>query len=911
MNPERLSCQDTQRRRDIRQALLNGLDFVEVDLGASQTSLRVFFLGKAPAELTKNNVQIRGGQRIRDVRVTDIRIQRQKDPTLDDYLDVTVAKVGDASTYTLQLVALDENGHPTDEPLEGFDPGYASVEFSFRAGCPTSLDCGALPDCPPPARETPEIDYLAKDYDSFRRLMLDRLALTLPDFRERHAPDLGVALVELLAYTGDYLSYYQDAVATEAYLGTARQRISVRRHARLVDYAMHEGVNARAWVTLWTDTDATLDPAKVSFITRPSDLPDARSLQPEQYASLQDRSFQVFEPLVPDSQTSLRVYAAHSEIHFYTWGKTACCLPFGATSAALTDSWLATESEGENADSGRPKRALELQEGDVLILEEVLGPNTGSAADADPRHRQAVRLTRVTRVEDPLYRAPNSALPQPVVEIEWCAEDALTFPLCISARSAAPECAELHDVSVARGNVVLVDHGARCSESLGEVPAGERSQICSTRCGPADVMLKPARFRPKLPHRVLTFAVPLPPCGCASALSQQDPRQALPQMWLTGRLASPQGDYVTRWLPKLDLLAAGAADLSFVVEMDDEGTAHLRFGDGALGAIPDPGTAFEVSYRVGNGPLGNVGAEAIRCIVFREVMSGLGRLAPRNPLAAAGGVPPESLEEVKRLAPLASRQVLERAVTADDYAALAADDARRLVERAPRRPSALPALLELRASTDDPRAADEVEPGETSVVVADACERPFQRLQGARARLRWTGSWYEAQVALDPLGGEPDASLIAEMLAYLERYRRIGHDLDVRAARYVPIDLLLSICVKSDFQRGHVERELLAAFSNRRLPDGKLGFFHADSLSFAEAVYVSRIMARAQAVPGVLDVRVVQLERFDPTEPEPDFEDELPPNGRLELGPFEIARLDNDPNFPENGRLRLVLRGGR
>ena len=72
----------------------------------------------------------------------------------------------------------------------------------------------------------------------------------MPDWRERHVPDIGIMLVELLAYVGDQLSYYQDAVATEAYLDTARQRISVRRHARLVDYAMHEGCNARAWVTL-------------------------------------------------------------------------------------------------------------------------------------------------------------------------------------------------------------------------------------------------------------------------------------------------------------------------------------------------------------------------------------------------------------------------------------------------------------------------------------------------------------------------------------------------------------------------------------------------------------------------------------------------------------------------------------
>ena len=54
--------------------------------------------------------------------------------------------------------------------------------------------------------------------------MLDRLALLVPDWRERSPADLGVTLVELLAYVGDHLSYHQDAVATEAYLRTARRR---------------------------------------------------------------------------------------------------------------------------------------------------------------------------------------------------------------------------------------------------------------------------------------------------------------------------------------------------------------------------------------------------------------------------------------------------------------------------------------------------------------------------------------------------------------------------------------------------------------------------------------------------------------------------------------------------------------
>ena len=45
-------------------------------------------------------------------------------------------------------------------------------------------------------------------------------------------------------------AYRQDAIATEAYLHTARRRVSVRRHAKLVDYTISDGCNARVWVAI-------------------------------------------------------------------------------------------------------------------------------------------------------------------------------------------------------------------------------------------------------------------------------------------------------------------------------------------------------------------------------------------------------------------------------------------------------------------------------------------------------------------------------------------------------------------------------------------------------------------------------------------------------------------------------------
>lgn len=914
MDVSDLTCREQDRRRDVRAGALYGLDYVEVS--DDQRQLEVFFLGRAPQQLDKANLRICGGRRVTDIRVTDLRIFRQRDPTLDDRLEIDLDRYGDYSTYTLSLVETDRNGNPTDRPLAGFDPRYSAVDFSFKAGCPTDLDCKAEPACPPPQRAQPEINYLAKDYASFRQLILDRLALIMPDWREQHIPDIGVMLVELLAYVGDHLSYYQDAVATEAYLDTARQRISVRRHARLVDYAMHEGCNARAWLVVNTEADTPddhpIDPAKIWFCTALSDLPDTRIRRDTDVQKLPPGSYEAFSPLLPDP---IRLSEAHNEIHFYTWGDCACCLPKGATRATLTDAWPnipkadggdpkkppadapKLASRAAAADPGKPDsheppgavRALKLKVGDVLIFEEVIGPKTGNRADADPLHRQAVRLTKVTQGIDPLYHPYGSDYGQPIVEIEWCSEDALTFPLCISATMPPPECDCRAGISVARGNVVLVDNSLPHDVPIGTVGKLTSTELCPTDCSPGEVTVTPERFRPALPDRPLTFSQPLAPRCCAVAMIAQDPRRALPRITLTGTLPVPKGanaeswtPQTMEWTPQPDLLESGPGDASFVVEIDDFGLAHLRFGDGRCGRRPDAGTAFEARYRIGNGPSGNVGAETINTIVLREAFD-LGALTVRNPLPAVGGTAPEPVAEVKMFAPDAFRATRERAITADDYAAFAADNARRLAER----------VLPRRAGASH--------------------DIPFRRLQSAKGALRWTGSWYEAQVAIDPLGVErADHELYGEIERYLARYRRVGHDLDVALARFAPIDLALTVCVLPHALRGHVEAALIDAFSSRVLSDGRLGFFHPDNQSFGAGVFVSRITAAAQAVNGVMEVTVTRLARYRiGTRAADGSVSDVPASGVLALAPFEIARLDSDPNYPENGRLTLIMRGGR
>ena len=133
----------------------------------------------------------------------------------------------------------------------------------------------------------------------------------------------------------------------------------------------------------------------------------------------------------------------------------------------------------------------------------------------------------------------------------------------------------------------------------------------------------------------------------------------------------------------------------------------------------------------------------------------------------------------------------------------------------------------------------------------------------------------------------------------------MGHDLDVRSACYVPIDLALHVCVRPHYQRGHVKAALLDVFSNRLLAGGKRGFFHADNLTFGEGIYLSKIVAAAQAVPGVDSVRVARFQRLN------EAANHEIDTGVLPLRIDEIAQLDNDPNYPEHGTLNILVDGGR
>jgi hypothetical protein len=806
------ACADEARRNDLKDhATLNGIDYIEVS--PDQETLYVHLVNDMPADSyglldSLDRIEIEGGVRICSIKLEGIR---RASPRL---LEIDVSEPGDFSTYTL---AIDS---------KAFDPVYARCDFSFKAGCPSRFDCRSRPVCPSEPRAEPLIDYMAKDYASFRQALIDRIPLLVPDWKDRHAADLGMALVELLAYTGDQLSYYQDAVANEAYLETARQRISVRRHAHLIDYPMHDGASARVLVHVQVSAAGTL-PAGTQILSRieqplPSATPPHGSVLSGKAAQaaleIADAVFETF--------ADVEVHPELNRVSLYTWGNRECCLPRGATSADL-----------------KGDLSGQLSRGALLLFEEVIGPETGLAADADPTHRHVVRLTDVALTSDPLKG-------EPVTRITWDRADALPFPLCLSTRK--DELTTIEDVSVARGNLVLADHGRRIAEWHPGDPADPSV---------AGIEPGPRAYRFFLKEGPLSFRI-LAPKGNgaispARMLLSSDPQQARPVVALEIDTEA--------WEPVVPhLLDSQPFHSHFAVETDNDGRALIRFGDGTYGAQPPAGSHIRAAYRVGVGAAGNVGAETLVHLIRPAAAINWPNITgARNPLAAWGGIDPEPVEQVQQLAPAAFHAEQFRAVIEADYA---------------------------RAATKHPEVARAV------------------------ATFRWTGSWHTVFITIDPLGRtDVDAALERRVRNWVTRYTLAGYDLEIDPPIFVPLEIEIDVCVAPTHFRAHVEEAVLAVLSSRRLPDGSRGFFHPDAFTFGQPLYASRLYAAVEAVDGVDSAVIRRFIRRTTSDPDPNRPATRKNLKRsyLPVGRLEIIRLDNDPSLPENGVLRLNMLGGK
>jgi baseplate J-like protein len=602
---------------DPSNTTLNGIDFVEI-APADQTRLRVHFLTTVALRGTVTDVGIDGGETIPTVALAPIDDAAwSTDADGRPVLALTAAAAGDFSTYTLTLSSA------------ALDPYFSSSKFSFKASCPSDLDCAEPPlPCPPSAGDLPPIDYLAKDFRSFRKALTDFSALRYPEWAERSEADFGMMFLEALCALADDLSYTQDRVAAEATLDTATQRRSIVRLARLVDYEPRPATSAGALLQFNVLTGSTSIPVGLVVSAQAADGTQI--------------DFETGTGLADDRAA----YAVNSAwngardggdgIQPYTWDDSQLCLSTG-----VTEMWVVGHGFG-------------FTKGQQLLID------TPGATPADPPNRQVVTLAAdPVQEEDALF--PTGGSPTKVTHLRWRTEDALVAEHDLTRTTLA-------------GNLVPATQGKRFSErfAIGTPPAAVPGMpVAVVRTGSGSTWDAP------VPEYLYTLRN-----GRLAWLGGDDPAIApLPELRLSQPPVPPQSTPMP-WTWRRRLLDADPFERAVTIDpaawrpvtrhlggpvvfdYDGDDGDTLRFGDGVFGEIPVDGAVFEVVYRVGVGATGNVAADSITRV---DPTAGMSVLSVTNPFAASGGRSAEPDEQVRRLAPQAFRARQFRAVRRTDY----------------------------------------------------------------------------------------------------------------------------------------------------------------------------------------------------------------------------------------------------
>ena len=854
----------TDRLSQLRASAVDftGVEFVQVVDKCDQRVLRIYFLTDT-LELRPPFEDVGDVSVIPEPLTPDlIRIYSPRGEAPDVLLDPDPANMlwaeDTAACRRYLEVVVREPGTFTDYRLNiddsRIDSVFNDVAFSFKVGCDDDLDCAEpTPECIPPDLVDFPVDYLARDFTSFRNALLDFAAQRYPDWQLPKEADIGVMFLEIMSAVGDELSYVQDRINREVYLETASERRSLRKKARLVDHEIHDGRMASTTLELTVTPGTTTIPGG--------------SIVWALVEGVDPIAFEIGKPLNErDSSDNYLVDELWNRGNFtpYCFDDEDTCLQPGATSV-----YVRNDPAGPDNPGGILFDAISAEEwgdGRLLLLRDI----PDDATEVERLH--LVRVTSVELLQDQLFSID-------LARIEWDESDALPFfipmeELELSGNLVPATAGETRSATFRLGPLQSGDGDAvlQAVEREGPLYSDADPSLLERRDPCADESIDPSSRSP-------IYLLSLPGSeenGLAFADSADDLRATVPEI-----VVYPDGEEDDPWTFVRSLLGCPEDAEAYTLEdgtwrriagywRDGVEYVHrdyasgdgytLRFGDGEFGRLPPGDSLFHIIYRLGSGMRANLSAGAVSAVSIPNqdpphvgpldgLVESLG-----NPFPITNGADPETLEQIRMLTPAAYQAETLFAVRPEDYGAQAEK-------------------LDL-----------------------------VQRAQGS---LRWTGSWLSVTTSIDPRDAfelSPAHRQSVENL--LDCRRQAGRHVIVADPKYINLDLRITVCVSPDAFPAHVETMILEALFGRTGARSITGFFDPDNFTFGSPLRRGALEASIAAVDGVeaimgIDIRVHGVTDFEPL-------DSL----NFEVGVDELIRLENVRSRPERGSLQLTLAGG-
>ena len=242
-----------------------------------------------------------------------------------------------------------------------------------------------------------KVDYITKDYEGFRKMMMDLIPLKTPEWTDFSENDLGVVLLELLASGLDVLSFYQDKAFAESILSTAQNRRSVLNICRSLGYELARQTPAKFKLKITKSADYEDEDVVISKGTKVSTDPKAGN------------------PIVFETDKSLTIKANTLEGYVtVTQGETV-------------------KGEVAGAGTGYPNQKIKLGMADVLV--ETLEVYTTFRNQYESTSEQS--RTYWIRVDDFLNSSPEDK--HYMVEVDEFNNGYLVFGNGISGATVSPD----------------------------------------------------------------------------------------------------------------------------------------------------------------------------------------------------------------------------------------------------------------------------------------------------------------------------------------------------------------------------------------------------------------------------------------------------------------------------------------
>lgn len=828
----------------------------------AQTEIYVYFYNQVafedilnPANSTDSRIKnlkhheifpITGGQRILaghergKLKVIDISRKKENEEIVPNALVLTIKPVGDYSTYTLGIGEVFK-----------FDPIFNEIEFKFRPGC-FNTQCLERKKYLK-AVEEPKISYLAKDFSTFKHTMITAMNERVPGWEPTSEADLDLVLIELLSAAADELSDFQDRVMNEAYLGTARKRVSLARHARLMDYHIYQGNQASTWLALeLKNLDDGQDfslPSK--FLVTTEKEVDSELREEDKVERLAEQE------IIFSTKKEQQMHYLLNRLSLYTWEDTRSYLKAGSTQAdlkILVRNWKTHEEDYRPSSSRqdyedvleliKPKDKKKEPITHLLLQEWKENPETGRKTPGDKAKRQLLKLSAAEYDKDPITG-------EWYLRVHWDEKDRLKQDY-FSPETTHPENenTSLRKVSYFHGNLVKIFQG-----EFREAKFFEPS---------SDIMLASNEdFYERTQNWGIICRLPDSPLSYQDVYNGGIPNGERPPKSTLEVFVRYTDGSINEWSETISFIESDEDEVCFIVETDEEGQSSIRFGNGTNGKKLPENSEVWCHYQIGIGQEGNLGANTLTKIPFHQ---------PKllyiercwNPRDVRNGRDPEPVEEIIRNVPEAYRERQLRAVTVNEYL----DD------------------YEKRA-------------------------QEHKKVAHARAAYRWMGSWRIVQINIDPIGTTEllEASLHKELLQHIETVKLIGDQIIIRPAQFVPLEINVTVCIHPDYWIEDVREQIEAEFSDGFTPDGRKAFFHPDCWTFGQPVRKSQLIARIQAINGVHHVidtsdEPISIKRWISPQARKDGQE-------LAIQPDEIILVKNDPSQVEKGFIYFDFEGGR